>query len=279
MTTPTPEESFVTAPDRHQIFLRHWPVDDPKAVFVIAHGLGSYAGRAKNIVGRLQPAGYAVFGHDHRGHGKSAGRRGHVDRFDQYVDDLYLVVTGAHEKYPGKKVFLYGHSLGGLIALAYALRHADTINGVIASGSALKLALAVPAVKATVGRILSSVWPTLTLGNDIDANALSHDPEVVREYEADPLVHDRVSTRFYVEFTAAMDRTLIGAGALQMPLLAYHGMEDTLTSPEGTKLFFERAASTDKTLRLFEGQRHEVHNDTAKEELLDLLQSWLDSHV
>jgi len=279
MTAPTLLESIVTAPDRHQIFLRHWPVESPKAVMVLSHGLGSYAGRAKNIVARLVPAGYAIFGHDHRGHGKSAGRRGHVDRFDQYLDDLYLVISGAHAAYPDKKVFLHGHSLGGLIALAFALRHGDAISGVIASSPALQLALEVPAAKATFGRMIASVWPTLTLGNEIDANTLSHDPQVVAEYENDPLVHDRVSSRFFVEFTAAMDRTLTTAGGLHLPLLAYHGSEDALTSPAGTQLFVERAASLDKTFRLFEGQRHEVHNDTGKEELLDLLQNWLDSHI
>ncbi|MDP8224879.1 MAG: lysophospholipase [Candidatus Lernaella stagnicola] len=279
MTANAPIEKALTAADRTEVFLRHWPVENPRGVVVFAHGLGSHGGRSKNIVANCLPAGYAIFAHDHRGHGKTVGRRGHVDRFDQFLDDQYMVIGEAREAYPDKKIFLMGHSLGGLIVLAYALRHADTIDGVIASSPALKLALEVPALKATVGRLLSSLLPTLALGNGIDPGTLSHDPEVIREYENDPLVHDRVSSRFFVEFSAAMDRTLLAAGALQMPLLSWHGGEDALTSPAGTQLFFERAGSKDKTFRLFEGQFHEVHNDLAKEELFAMLIAWLDSHV
>jgi alpha-beta hydrolase superfamily lysophospholipase len=279
MSNPLPLETIVAAADRTKVFVRHWQVDDPKAVIVHAHGLGSHGARTKNFVAELLPAGYAFFAHDHRGHGKTEGQRGHIDSFDRFLDDLYMVVGQAREAYPDKKVFLQGHSLGGLIALAYALRHADTIDAVVASSPALILSANVPPVKAALGRAVSSLWPTLSLGNGIDSSALSRDLEVVREYEADPLVHDRVSSKFFVEFTAAMERTLMAAGGLQMPLLAWHGTADQLTSPEGTKLFFDRAASPDKTMRLFEGAYHEVQNDTCKDELLPILRQWYDSHV
>ncbi|NLH49289.1 MAG: alpha/beta hydrolase [Myxococcales bacterium] len=278
MPYANPQEEKLIAADRHQIFLRHWPVENPKAVVVICHGLGEHGGRYQNPLGRFLPAGYAAFAHDHRGHGRSDGRRGHVDRFDQFLDDTYQVVVKAGETYPGKKIFVYGHSLGGLIALAYALRHPDTIDGVISSSPALKLSLEVPKAKATLGTLVSRIWPTLTLANEIDANGLSHDATVVKEYLDDPLVHDKVSAKFFVEFQAAMARVLLGAGALRMPLLMTHGSEDPLTSPAGSREFFDHAGSADKTYQLYEGQLHEVHNDTQKEQLLDLLVGWLDRH-
>jgi alpha-beta hydrolase superfamily lysophospholipase len=272
-------EETLTGPDRTKIFLRHWPVENAKAVLVICHGLGEHGGRYGNLVDALVPAGYALFAHDHRGHGKTEGKRGHVERFGQFVDDLHSVVNKAHDAYPGKKVFLYGHSLGGLIALTYALAHPTAADGVISSSAALKLQLQVPALKAAFGKLVSSAVPTLSMGNGLDPATLSHDPEVIRAYVEDPLVHDRVSARFFVEFTAAMHRTLFGAGALKMPLLVYHGGDDPITAPAGSREFFDHAAAADKTFRLFEGQFHETHNDTAKGEVVDMLRRWLDAHA
>jgi alpha-beta hydrolase superfamily lysophospholipase len=276
MTDLTPREEFLTAVDRARVFVRHWPVTNPKGVLVICHGLGEYGGRYGNFVEALVPAGYALFAHDHRGHGKTDGRRGHVDRFDRFLDDLFLVVRHAATLYPGRPIFLFGHSMGGLIVLSYALRHPNTVRGVIASGAALKLQLEVPKLKALAGKLMAAAWPTFTMGNELDPHWLSHDEAVVQAYIDDPLVHDRVSARFYVEFTGAMERALFGAGALQMPLLAFHGGADPITSPEGTRLFYETASSADKTFRLFDGQFHEVHNDTAKAEAIGLVRQWLD---
>ncbi len=279
MPIPEPEIRNLVAADKTPIYLRHWAVSNPKAVLLICHGLGEHGGRYNNYLERLLPAGFAVFAHDHRGHGRSGGLRGHTDRFDRFLDDAYLVVREARELYPNRKLFMMGHSMGGLISLAFALRHGDVLNGVIASSPALKLALDVPKVKETMGRLMSSIWPTLTLSNGLDANQLSHDPEVVRAYLEDPLVHDRVSTRFFVEFTAAMTFALNGAGALKMPLLAFHGAADGIVSPEGTKRFFEAAGSADKKFQLYEGQFHEVHNDTNKDQAIGMVLSWLEDHA
>lgn len=274
-----PIEETLASADRSDIFLRRWPVDKPRAILVICHGLGEHGERYQSVADYLGDAGYAVFAHDHFGHGRSAGKRGHVERFSRYLDDTYLVVCRAGELYPDKKMFMMGHSLGGLIALSYALRHPDTLDGVIASGPALRVAVPVPAWKATLGRILSKIVPALSMSNELDPQEISSIPEEVKAYLADPLVHDRVSARFYVEFTAEMERVLLAAGALRMPLLAYHGGADKLTSPAGTKEFYERAASPDKTFRLFEGQRHEVHNDTAAADVRTMLKDWLDARV
>ncbi|HPM75534.1 MAG TPA: lysophospholipase [bacterium] len=270
--------SFQNA-DKMQVFYRHWPVADAKAVVVICHGLGEHGDRYGNLVDRIVPAGYAAFAHDHRGHGKSAGLRGHVDSFDQFLNDVYRMIAMAREIYPEKRIFLLGHSMGGLIVLAYALRHPDTIDAVIASGAALKLAVEVPKLKATIGSLMAKIWPTLSLSNGLDPQQISHDPEVVRAYIADPLVHDRVTARFFQEFTATIDKTNLGAAALTMPLLMFHGGDDMICHPDGTRAFFELAGSKDKTCEIFNGQYHEVLNDLDKDKALDLIQRWLDEHV
>jgi len=279
MTDFTPQEQTLNAADKTPIFLRHWPVSDPKAVLIVCHGLGEYGGRYGNVVERLVPAGYAIFAHDHRGHGRSGGRRGHVDRFDQFLDDAYMVVMLAQETYPDKKVYMLGHSMGGLIALAYALRHGDTLDGVVSSSAALELAVKVLVVKEALGTVMASIWPTLALSNGLDPKDLSHDESVVKAYIDDPLVHDRVTARFYQEFTGAMSRTINGAGALQLPLLMWHGKADAIVAWEGTKKVYDRAAGSDKKLELFDGLFHEVLNEIGKEQALDLLHQWLDQHV
>lgn len=275
-----PKTSTLIAADKTAIFLRHWPIENPKAVLVVCHGLGEYGGRYGNLVNRVSPAGYAVFAHDHRGHGRSGGRRGHVDRFDRFLDDAYMVVQLARETYPDSKVFMLGHSMGGLISLAYALRHQDTLDGVIASGAALRLAVKVPVIKEFVGKHVASIWPTLSMGNELDPHHLTHDEEVVQAYIDDPLVHDRVTPRFFVEFTQAMQFTLNGAGALSsIPLLMFHGEADPIVAAEGTSEFFANAGSQDKKIEIFAGMYHEVLNEVDKDKALDLVQNWLDKHA
>lgn len=277
-TIETKTGTFQSA-DKLPIFYRHWLVDAPKAVVVICHGLGEHGGRYGNLVNRIVPAGYAAFAHDHRGHGKSAGLRGHVDSFDQYLNDVYRMIALARDTYPEKKVFLLGHSMGGLMVLAYALRHPDTIDAVISSSAALKLAVRVPKLKEAVGRLMASLWPTLSLANELDPHHISHDPEVVQAYIDDQLVHNRVTARFFVEFSSTMDKTNLGAAALILPLLMFHGGGDSICAPEGTRAFFELAGSKDKMCEIFNGQYHEVLNDLDKDKALDLIRRWLDEHV
>ncbi len=268
--------------DGLSIFYRKYLAEAEKARLVIAHGLGEHSGRYDNVVSRLLPRGISIWAPDHRGHGQSDGPRGHVSSFYQYVDDLHSLVALSRDTLPeGQKIFLLGHSLGGLIALRFAARFPEVIDGVIISSPSLGLPEDLPAVKAFIGRIMSSLWPTLSLSNGIDASKLSHDEEVVRAYLDDPLVHDRVTARWFTEFALAMEAANRSAPEIKAPLLMQLAGDDHLTSVGASKRFFEDLPLADKTLYTYEDLYHETYNESAqqREHVLDDLDTWLMKHI
>ncbi|MGH7750036.1 MAG: alpha/beta fold hydrolase, partial [Candidatus Dormibacteria bacterium] len=137
-----------------EIFWQAWLPADPRAVVVIAHGAGEHSGRYAHVARRLVDAGYAVYALDHRGHGRSQGRRAVVDRMDRVVADVRTLVSLAGSQQPGRPVFLLGHSMGGTIAIAFAARHQDELAGLALSGPVAVLEAASPALRIAA-RVLS----------------------------------------------------------------------------------------------------------------------------
>ena len=223
------------------LFYRQFTAESERARMVIAHGLGEHSGRYGNVVERLVPEGISVWIPDHRGHGQSEGKRGHVLNFAQFLTDLRLSVDMARVNLPdGMKCFLLGHSMGGLIAIYFAQRFPELIDGLIASSPALGMVVEIPAVKRVLGACMSSVWPGLTMGNELDATKISHDPNVVSAYLNDPLVHDRVTARFFTELLVAMQTVHQQASALNTPILMQVAGDDHLVSAGSSKEFFEK---------------------------------------
>ena len=268
--------------DGVKIFYRHYPAEAERARLVIAHGLGEHSGRYGNVIERLLPGGISIWAPDHRGHGQSEGRRGHVLNFIQYLADLRLMIALVREDMPvDRKCFLLGHSLGGLIALYYAQRFPELIDGVLASSPALGMVVEVPAVKKILGACMSSILPAFTMGNELDATKISHDPDVVRAYVKDPLVHDRVSARFFTELMAAMETVYQQAPSLQVPLLLQVAGDDHLVSARSAVQFFETLEVADKTLHVYDGLYHEIYNELKvnREQVLTDLENWLEKQI
>lgn len=268
--------------DGVNIFYRQFQAADERARLVIAHGLGEHSGRYENVVNRLLPANYSLWIPDHRGHGQSAGKRGHVLNFEQYLLDLRLVVEMAREGLPGgRKVFLLGHSMGGLIALYFAQHNPDLIDGVIASSPGLGMVIKVPAVKNVLGQVMSFIWPGLSFGNELDATKISRDESVVNAYQNDPLVHDRVSARWFTEMLSTMEEVNRQASHLHLPILMQVAGDDHLVNAQSSKQFFENLTAADKTLHVYDGLYHEIYNelDEDRQKVLGDLESWLDSHL
>lgn len=273
--------SSFTGQNGTDIFYRHLPAETEKAQLVIAHGLGEHSGRYINIFNRLVPAGYSIWALDFRGHGRSQGKRGHIDTFDQYVLDLKKLIETVRKNNPGGgKLFLLGHSMGGLIALNYTERFSETIDGIIASSPGLGMTMQIPALKAFMGKVMSSIWPGLSMGNDLDASKISHDPDVVKAYIDDPLVHDRVTARFFTEFLSAMDETNANTSGIKVPILMQVAGDDHLVDAPSSKHFFEHLDVQDKTLHFYDHMYHEVYNETnaEREAVIDDLEKWLDLH-
>ena len=270
------------ASDGLKLFYRHYQAELERARMVIAHGLGEHAGRYGNFIERVVPKGISVWAPDHRGHGRSGGNRGHVIKFEQYLTDLRATVDLARNDLPAAmSCFLLGHSLGGLIALAFALQHPDRIDGLVVSSPCLGMVIEVPPVKKALGSFMSRIWPGLTMGNELDAAHISRDPAVVSAYESDPLVHDRVSARFFTELMQALDAVNQQAFALKVPVLMQVAGEDFLVNAESSKLFFDGLTVEDKTLYVYEGMFHEIYNAPAEEKkrVLDDLEGWLAKRV
>ncbi|MGH3611412.1 MAG: lysophospholipase [Pseudonocardia sp.] len=259
------------------LFWQGWlPADPPSGVLLICHGLGEHSGRYTNVVDALVPGGWAVYALDQRGHGRSGGRRVHIDRYDALLvdfDTFRLLVAARHARLP---VFLLGHSMGGQIALAYALDHQDDLRGLVLSAPALA-STAVPRAAVPVLRALARVAPTLRPAG-IDVSLLSKDPAVVAAYRADPLVHHGRPTlglgaALYEQMESLPER----ARALRLPLLLMQGTVDEVTDPAGIRLLESTSGSPDQTVHWYEGLWHEIFNEPERVRPLADLREWLDA--
>lgn len=267
--------------DGIRIHFRHLiPKESTCYTVMLVHGFGEHAGRYGNLYDWFLPKSYEFYAPDMRGHGLSEGKKGHVDKFSDYIDDLEVLRKKIDSERPSKcdlkgGNILIGHSMGGLIALRYALDHPEGLSAVVVSGPLLKLAIPVPAWKESMGRFMSKILPKFSMPNELDPNLLSHDPQVAPKYENDPLVNHMVSSRWFTEATAAMDDVLKRAGNMKMPILVMHGSDDQLCNPEGSKAFFEKCGSEDKTLKIYPGFYHEIFNELGYKQVMGDVEAWL----
>lgn len=259
------------------LFGQSWRPEQPKAVVLVVHGFGEHSGRYGYLVPPLTAAGYAVYSLDHRGHGRSPGKRGHIDSFDDYLADVRALAAFAQAASPGLPVVVFGHSLGGLIALLYALRYPSGLAGVIASAPLLTKPNVSPML-LTVAQLLSRVAPSFALDTGLDATTISRDPAEVERYTSDPQVHSKSTARAGSEIMKAIDWAQAHAGELTVPLLLYHGDADNLVPIEGSRRFFAAVQEQDKQFVERPGGYHESHNDLGRDELFAMIVAWLNAH-
>jgi acylglycerol lipase len=262
------------------IYYQGWlPEEEVKAVLFIVHGLGEHSGRYMNVVNHFVPLGYAVYGLDHLGHGKSEGGREEVQRFEDYTDPLtpyYNMVKGWQV---GKPIFILGHSLGGLITTYYLLDNQEKFKGAIISAPAIKISESISSMTMTMGKILSVLAPKAGL-LALDASMISRDPEVVKTYVNDPLVfHGKTPARLASEGLKAMLRVKAEVSKISLPFIAVQGSQDKLVDPGGAQMLYDGAGSKDKTIKIYEGFYHEVFNEPERATVLKDVETWLAEHV
>jgi acylglycerol lipase len=252
------------------------PEGKTKAVVILVHGLGEHVKRYSHVAAAFEKHGYALMGFDLRGHGKSGGPRGHTPSVDAIFDDLDSFISQVEVRFPKVPKFLYGHSLGGLLILAYTPSRHPKVSGVIATGSAIATAIERQKVKLVLAKILGTLAPTFSMPSGLDPNTLSRDSKVVEAYKADPLVHDRITTGFGKVMLNVVALTKKLAPIFPVPVLVMHGAVDQLTFPSGSQEFAALAPKDKCTLKIWDGLRHEIHNEPEQEQVFKFMINWMD---
>ena len=267
--------------DGTSIYWKGWTPDNaPKAVVHVIHGYAEHIDRYGNVVGELLPAGYAVFGTDHRGHGKSEGKRGHVMSFQEFIDDEKQFQREViRTKFPKLPCFVLGHSMGSLIAMNLVEQSAEGIRGLVLSGTGSRPGTNIPKILLAATRILSRLLPSIHVKSPLPPDFISRDPEVVKAYVEDPLVYNVITPRLAYEMNRYVVIGAENSGEIQIPVLIQLGSRDTAFS--GQKELFEMVGAKDKTFKLYEGLKHEVYNELLEDRtrVLADLRTWLDKHV
>ena len=262
------------------IYYQSWlPEGEPEAILVIAHGLAEHSGRYMNVVNHLVPSGYAVYGIDHIGHGKSDGKRGYAERFEDFTKVLKNYFDMIKKLQPDKPIFLIGHSMGGLISAAYLLHHQDELSGAILSGPGIKLPDDISQATIFAAKLFSIIMPGFGL-KQLDSNGVSQDPAVVDAYVNDPLVYTgKVTARLGAELIKTMQDVTKQATKIRLPIMIVQGSDDKLVDPGSAQFLYNLLGSKDKTLKIYNGFFHEVFNEPEHELVLNDVETWLEDHL
>ena len=265
--------------DGTALFYRKYAPGTERFRVVVSHGLGEHSGRYGHVVDTLCPMGASLWIHDHRGHGRSQGKRGHINDFDDYIQDLNILIEMARtDRTDGLPLLLLGHSMGGLIALSFARKHPRYIDGLIVSSPLLGVPTPPPPVLKAIARILSMVWPTFSLDNQLDPTLISHDGAQVRAYAQSEWVHSKVSARWFTRCMAEIDATVGSPAAIDTPILMQIAGADRLVSAPAALAYFGTLTVADKTLFHYENLYHEIYNEVLpdREKVLADLKQWVE---
>lgn len=253
-----------------------WTPDSPaRGVVVIAHGYAEHARRYDHVAARFAEAGLITYALDHRGHGRSGGKRVYLRDISEYTGDFHTLVGIAAADHPDLPRIVMGHSMGGGIVFTYGAEHPGDYTAMVLSGPAVDAQASVSPVMVRVAKVLGRLAPGVPV-EELPADAVSRDPEVVAAYESDPLV-------YHGKLPAGIARALIGvgetmpqrAGAVTAPLLVVHGEQDRLIPVQGSRRLVECVGSTDVHLKVYPELYHEVFNEPEQALVLDDVTSWI----
>jgi len=277
------EEGTLATDDGLALYWQSWqPPGEPEGVLLFVHGLAEHSGRYLNPARHFVARGWTCFGFDYRGHGKSPGRRVHVNSFDEFLADLAEGHRLARIRHPKQKIFLVGHSQGGLLALLYAQQNPERLAGVVVSSPFLGVhpdSRPSPVVMGA-SKFISRLTPKVMFSKVADPAYLSRDPEVATSYVADPLVSDQVSARWATECFKAQKTALAEAPLLTVPALVMQAGGDRLVDPEATRTWVASAPADLVDYVEWEGYYHELFNEPTLERrmVFDKMESWLAAH-
>lgn len=262
----------------NRIYAVEWPAQDARAVIGLIHGVGEHCRRYDEMAAWYNKHNIAVVGYDRQGFGRSEGRKGYAENYKEYIDELARLLVACEHRYPDLPVFLYGHSMGGHLLLRYLIRRHPNISGAVVSAPHIRLSFTPSAFLVGLGKLMRNVYPTFTQDSPLDTNLLSRSPEVKPKYDADPLVHAKLTSRTGIDILENAEELDAYTGDLSVPVLMMHGAQDGLTSPEGTKDFAERNPSN-LTLKIWPELYHELHFEPEREQVFNYVLQWLEGKM
>lgn len=273
---PQIREWYWKTTDNLRIYSKIWePQGAAKGVVCLVHGVCEHIGRYQADAEALTDDGYIFAGFDQRGFGKSEGLPGYAPSLEAYFNDIDLFIAEIRSLYPDASVFLYGHSMGGILVLSYTPVRSPSVKGVIVTSPGLESVLQKKRFKGFLVKLVGKVCPTYSFDNGIDTGMLSRDPNVGDEYAADPLVHSRITVAWGTVMMKAIALAFENASRFPVPILLMHGTDDRIAFLRGTRAFAGRVANANVTLKWWDGFKHELHTDPQKEEVFRVMTGWL----
>jgi alpha-beta hydrolase superfamily lysophospholipase len=275
------EEEHYSGYDGTIMLLRVWKPDGiPRAVVVGIHGLGSHSGLLSFLGEAFASRGFIFYAPDMRGFGTFPGRKGHVDRYSEYTEDLDSLVEQVREGHPDERLFFFGHSLGGMHVANYAIqRPAAPVDGLIIPCPAVSERLQIGGATRMILALLAKFNVKSYFDSGLNLDLISRNPEVVKRNREDPLRFDKVTPRFAAEGLKANKETFNAANRIRFPVLVQQSGDDKILLPERNKVFYDNLASEDKTWKLYPGLYHEPFEEQGGEEVLDDMFSWIDKRI
>ncbi|GAB4571761.1 MAG: alpha/beta hydrolase [Anaerolineae bacterium] len=262
------------------LFTRQWLPDGEAAngAILLIHGVAEHSGRYEHVAAHLTAQDYAVYTMDLRGHGRSPGRRAYVAKYTHLLDDLAAYLGMVEASHPGGRIFVLGHSMGGILALALAGRQQTRLAGLITSGAPVNLRETSSRALQMVGTAVARIAPVMPLVR-LDAATISSDPAVRAAYDSDPLNYrGALPVQTGVQLVALADDARAQLPRLTLPALCMHGAQDRLADPSALDVLARELASEDKTIRRYEGMYHEIFNEVERARVLADVAAWLNAH-
>jgi lysophospholipase len=273
-------ETFFNGDDGTQLFLQKWIKADAIGTILITHGQAEHSDCYLRLINALENEKWNFIAWDLRGHGRSAGIRGFANDFNEYVSDYQIFIEKSLQlaEVKNKPVVILAHSMGGLIQTCALLDNVDTrISAQILSSPMFGVAVDVPVWKDAGAGILNSFFPKVTLGNEIKADNLTRDPEIMREYEQDTYRHNRISSGVYLGFKREFPKVLSRASEISLPTLMHISDNDPVVSSPIALQFFDQLGGSLKTLKIIEDAKHELYNDTIRKDVFKIVIEFLAS--
>ncbi|MCC3867671.1 alpha/beta hydrolase [Terrisporobacter mayombei] len=254
-----------------ELYVQKNLVEDPKAIIVIVHGLAEHLGRYDYVVSKFNDWGYSVYRFDNQGHGKSEGIRTYIETYKNFAQDVNEIVYMAKNENDDKKVFVLGHSMGGMISTVYGIDYKDTVDGIILSAG-------VTIDKAKLLESNKDVEDDEQIPNAL-GNLICTDKRVVDDYEKDPLVCHVTVGKIYKECYKAVKYIYENMSQFEYPVYILHGEDDKIVSSEDSQILYEHISSLDKSLKIYPGLYHEIMNEFDKDKVLEDIHYWLEDRI